>query len=533
MQKGGAMAMKRIFFVGVAILVLMVAGFVPAGHCQQKATPQYGGVLRILAASGPQMLSYVPVMGPGDHAQVFPAAERLIDTTTDRHKGSGYEPVLAEKVDEDIKGLKIVWHIRKGIKFHDGTDLDAEAVRWNYQQILDAKALPYSKYMKGMRVIDKYTLIMDLTEYSNQLVPSWGWWPGITSKAAWEKASGGDLEKGKDWARTHIVGTGPFMLKEYKRDDHMTWVKNPNYWRKGRPYLDGIEVRIIPEPATCRQIMEAKEADVWGAPPRDQADMIKRGFHKQSSWPALAMSIWINTANPRSKWQDKRLREALEYALDKEAIAKALGFGQYIPLKSLPPPGEWGYEPNYNPRPYNLQKAKQLVAEAGYANGLKAKLMVFFTQDGRDAGAALKQYLDEAGFQIEVDAADPGRFFGTIYNTPPGPDVDLAWWISTGRDPNYLLSYMRWFSTSPFTVLSFLQHTPEQAKMDDEAQKLTNPKDQAAITKKLMRYVTDNCLIVPVFDVPGSVMQQPWVHSTQYEQGFARWQTEEVWMEKH
>jgi hypothetical protein len=92
---------------------------------------------------------------------------------------------------------------------------------------------------------------------------------------------------------------------------------------------------------------------------------------------------------------------------------------------------------------------------------------------------------------------------------------------------------MRWFSTSPFTVLSFLAHSPEQAKLDAEAQKLTKPKDQAAITKKLMRLTTDNAMIVPVFDVPGSVMQQPWVHSTQFEQGFAQWQTEEVWMEKH
>jgi ABC-type oligopeptide transport system substrate-binding subunit len=66
-----------------------------------------------------------------------------------------------------------------------------------------------------------------------------------------------------------------------------------------------------------------------------------------------------------------------------------------------------------------------------------------------------------------------------------------------------------------------------------EAQKLTNPKDRAAINKKLMRLITDNAMVIPVFDIPGSVVQKPWVHCTQYEQGFARWQTEEVWMEKH
>jgi len=232
--------MKRIFcIVTVAIALAMTA--VPSGICQQK-TPIYGGVLRIIASQPPQMMSYVPLMSPGDQFNIFPAVERLVDTTVDRQKGGGVEPVLAEKVDEDVKNLKITFHIRKGITFHDGSEFDAEVARWNIQQVLDAKVLPYAKYLKDMKVPDKYTLVINLTQYSNQLMPSWGWWPIMISKAAWDKASGGDLEKGKEWARTHIIGTGPFMLKEYKRDVNLTWVKNPNYWRKGRPYLDGIEV---------------------------------------------------------------------------------------------------------------------------------------------------------------------------------------------------------------------------------------------------------------------------------------------------
>jgi ABC-type oligopeptide transport system substrate-binding subunit len=92
---------------------------------------------------------------------------------------------------------------------------------------------------------------------------------------------------------------------------------------------------------------------------------------------------------------------------------------------------------------------------------------------------------------------------------------------------------MRWFSTEPFTDLSFLGHTPEQEKLDKEAQKLTRIKDQIEATRKAVRYLMDNALVIPVYDAPAAAIQQPWVHSTQYEQGFIRWQTEEVWMEKH
>jgi ABC-type transport system substrate-binding protein len=523
--------MKRVSFVGLAVIVLMV-GVVSLGFAQQK-TPVSGGVLRVITSNIPQMMSYVPMMGPGDRTAIFIAAEALVDTTTERQTTVGWEPVLAEKVLEDPKKLTITFYIRKGVKFHDGSELTAEVARWNIQQVVDAKALPFSQYYKGMRVTDKYTLVIDLNEYSNQLLPSWGWWSAMYSKEAWEKASGGDLEKGKEWARTHVVGTGPFMLKDYKRDVSSTWVKNPNYWRKGRPYLDGMEFKFIPDPVTANTMMQAKEADVWDtADAKNQVDLVKKGFTRQSSWPALGYSIWINTANPKSKWLDKRLREALEYGLDKDAIAKALGFGLYKPLKSLPPPGEWGYDPNYNPRPYNPAKAKELVAAAGYPNGLKVKLLTFFTPDWKDLATAVKQYLDAAGFDVEVDVADPGRFFGTMYNTPPGPDNDLGLWI-TGRDTNYLMTYMRWFSTSPFTDLPYLGHTPEQEAMDKQAQKLLKPKDQEAATKKLVRYLTDNALIIPIYDPPAAAMQQPWVHSPRYVQGFVRWQSEEAWMEKH
>ncbi len=524
--------MRKLFISAIAFV--FVVG-IASPSLAQKA-PQYGGTLRIIANQVPQVLSYVPAMGPQDHSAIFPAGERLVDTTKDRTKGTGVEPVLAESVIEDPKKLTITWKIRKGVKFHDGSELDAEVVRWNFQQVLDAKALPYDKYFKDMKVVDKYTLVMSLTAYSNQLMPSWGWWPVITSKAAWDKASGGDLEKGKAWARTHIVGTGPFILQEFKRDVGMKWKKNPSYWRKGKPYLDAIDMRFIPDAVTASAMMEAKEADIWGviggAPPKYQSELAKKGFTRQGSWPALGWSLWVNTANQKSKWQDKRLREALEYALDKEAIAKALGFGLYKPLKSLPPPGEWGYDPNYNPRPYSPEKARQLLKAAGFDNGLKAKLMVFFTPDSRDAGTAIKQYLDAAGFRIDLDVADPGRFFGTIYNTPPGPDLDLALWI-TGRDTNYLQTYMRWFSTEPFTDLSFLGHTPEQEVLDKEAQKLTTVKAQEAITKKCLRFLMDNALVIPVYDQTMGDIQQPWVHSDHFQQGFVRWQTEDVWMEKH
>ncbi|MCX7912563.1 MAG: ABC transporter substrate-binding protein [Dehalococcoidales bacterium] len=501
-------------------------------------TPKYGGVLRIIATSGPQMMSYVPMMGPGDRSAIFPAAEALVDTTTERGAfTSGIEPSLAEKAEVDPAKLTITFKIRKGIKFHDGSELTAEVARWNLQQVIDAGAMPYMDYFDGFEIPDQYTLVIKMKKYNNQMMPTWGWWTAMYSKQAWEKASGGDLQKGIEWARTNIVGTGPFMLKEYQRDVKIVWTKNPNYWKPNRPYLDGIEVTIIPDAVTARAAFEAGQADIWGAPPKDAKELIAKGYKKQSAWPTLPWGLWPNTSNPDSKMKKKNLREAVEYALDKEGITQALGHGLYKTIKALPWEGEWGHDPSMG-REYNPDKAKQLLAAEGYSLTNRCKINLLTTNafgpTPIDACTMIKQQLDAVGFDVTIDIADAGRFFGTIYGKTnvPSADIDLSFYFAGGNDTNYLQTYIRWFSNDPFTWLSFLGRTPEQAEMDKQAMAAVNIADQVEWTKKLMRYMYDNCLIIPIYGVVAYVIQQPYVHSTQYTQGFVRWQTEEVWLDK-
>lgn len=502
----------------------------PEPEPEPEPGPVSGGILRIIQPSGPVVLSYVPMMGPADRSAIFPAAEALVDTTTERGVfTTGVEPVLAESVDVDMENLTITFHIREGVYFHDGSELTAEVARWNLQQVIDAGAMPYMDYFKEMRVTDTYTLVIEMTAYNNQCMPTWGWWTAMYSKAAWE-AAGTTEEERIEWARTHIVGTGPFMLEEFERDVGITWVKNPNYWREGRPYLDGVLYTYIPDPVTARVMMEAGEADMWAAPAKDAVELMAMGYVKQSAWPVLPMGLWPNTAAPDSKWQDIRLREAVEYALDKEAITQAMGHGMYIPIPRLPIEGEWGYDP-VDPRPYNPDKARELLEDAN-AIGLKIKLLSTNDPPTMDAVTMVKGYLDAVGFDVELDPADPGRFYGTIF-APPGPDQDLHWWLAGGMDTNYLQTYIRWFSIEPFTDLAYLGHTPEQAEMDVQAMAVITIEEQIEWCETVMDYMADNCLIIPVYGSTAYSILKPYVHSTQYTQGFVRWQMEEVWMDPH
>jgi peptide/nickel transport system substrate-binding protein len=505
---------------------------VPAAQPTTPAAgqPVSGGILRSVNATGPQVLGGFEG-GPADAYYAFPAVEALLDATPDRSSGNGLEPVLAESYTEDVTNKKFVFKLRKGVKFSDGTDFNADAVLWNYQQQIDNNRLQYADKFNGMKKIDDYTVEVYFKEYTNQLIQSWGW-AMQRSPTAYLNATGGDAEKGKIWNRSNVIGTGPFTLKEFVRDDHISWTKNPNYWRKGKPYLDGIEIRFVPDPVTAQSLIQSGQADQWRFPPTtNQQALVNAGFKRVTSWTGLPFAIWPNTNNPSSKWNDVRLRQAIDYALDKKAITQALGKGLYKPMTQVAPEGEWGYDPNYAVRSYDVAKAKALLTEAGYPNGLNAKLLILNDAESQDAGAAIKQYLDAAGIKIDLDVADPGRFYGSVWgrNVPTG---DLSWTFY-GKDITYLLTYMRWFSSDPFTFLSYMGRPDEQKAFDNQAKVIPDAAGQKTMTEKLMKWMTDNARVVPVYEVPSVIMTAKYVHTTELTQGFVRWQTEEVWMDKH
>ena len=302
----------------------------------------------------------------------------------------------------------------------------------------------------------------------------------------------------------------------------MKWERNPNYWQKGLPYLDGIEFRYVPDSVTASAILQSKQADVWWNPPvKDQADLVKKGLNRQAAWAGLPPVIYLNTANPKAVTANVKVREAIEYALDRPAMAKALGFGFFSPLKMLAPETEWGYDPAYKGRPYDPEKAKKLLSDAGYPNGCKIKLLaVTGESEGHNAVAeAIKSYLDQAGFNVDLDVADSGRYFSSVWVT--GWDDMVLFFI--GMDLNFLATVEFWVGHSPRTKLASFKQPPELLALSEQAVKYFKPAEQKAAAGKLVRLISDEALVIPLFFAPAAFCSQPYVHSTYYRNGFIRW----------
>ena len=172
--------------------------------------------------------------------------------------------------------------------------------------------------------------------------------------------------------------------------------------------------------------------------------MNDKGFKVQTGWAGFQYHLMPNTMDPASPLAKPKVREAVEYALDKTAITDAIGYGFYFPIYAVSPEGEWGSDAvTGQARCTMSRKPRQLLAEAGYADGCPIDLLAFAEAGGSNTAAeAIKGYLDAAGFVTNIDIADPGRFYGSVFGTGW---KDLALMFS-GNDYNYLMSANAWWS---------------------------------------------------------------------------------------
>lgn len=483
--------------------------------------PVSGGTLRIIYNAAPAVLGGSVEQGPFDLFVLLAGVEKLMEYNDDQVLA----PWLAESVVQDDNAKTITIKLHDGIKCHDGSDFDADAMIWNFQNQVERKRIGYIDQWVGIEKIDKTTAVIHYTgAYNNQLIAAWIWSPPMYSKAAWDKAvssTGGASE----WARNNFSGTGPYKLKEYQRDVKLVLEKFDDYWGP-KPYLDAVEWIFIPDAVTASAMMEAGEADLWiGGPVNDQLRLEKQGLVRQMGLGSIPC-IYPN--NVIDKYKDTRILNALEYALDKPAIAKALGQGQYIPMKMLSPEGRAGYDPDYVGHPYDVAKAKQLLADAGFPNGIQVKLTALIGQE--DTCTAIKQYWDAAGIQTEIDIADPGRFYGGLYG--------MGWedLLLTGYgEGDMLANFQNNLGDQPLTHMAASSYAlpPELLALSQEARTKKTKAEQDAIMVEITTWIAEHNFIIPLWLVPGSFVRQPWVHCDYLQQGGFSFYFSHYWMEPH
>ena len=513
--------MKKLFLIAV---ILIVCVWTEVAYCPPAPTPSQpvkGGILKCIRGAFPKVIGYPPEFGASDGIFAQLVIERLM---TWDEKGNMI-PVLADTWEGDPVNKTLTFYLKKGIKFHDGSDFNAEVARWNFQLTADAGRLPT---LKSLEVVDNYTLKLYLKDYDRTVWETYGQGIAMISPTAFNNAGGGDKEKSKAWARTHPVGTGPFRLADFQRDVVIKYEKNENYWRKGMPYLAGIEIRCIPDNMTASAMMQAKEADMWLEPSLIQnvIDLEKKGF--KINWgPGMLISLLPYSNDPNSPVADKNVRAAVKYALNRPAMAEMLGSGKHEPLTQMVGKAFLGYVPGYDLQPYNPDKAKKLLAEAGYPSGLRIPL--FATERDRDIATAVQAFLVDVGFKVDLDIADYGRYIASVYGGTGWKGLAIG---MSGINPSATDLFTH-FGPNPQTFRFGIKKSPEYLAACDQA---LHTYDNTAVIAKyqaIVKQAGEDSMVIPLWRAAQAVVMQPYVHSNYMKIHTIIWNSYEDWMEKH
>ncbi|MET0744208.1 MAG: ABC transporter substrate-binding protein [Microvirga sp.] len=439
-----------------AAAALSAASLVGVSARAEEAKPQYGGDLVLTGQLDKTMF-------PGRNTDAggmdvyLNACENLVEMTADRT----IKPVLAKSwsMSDDLK--TITFQLNEGIKFHDGTPFDAAAVAFVFNEAL-AKKFLYVSLLEGLETVvadGPYQVSFKLSKPSAALIPNLAYRTMCIFSPAAYKATG------EEGLGAKIVGTGPFVLSEFTKGEYVLFKRNEAYWQKGKPYLDSIRILFVPEVTTRMAMLESGDVDrAYNIPDFDVPRLSADDNLKVSTIPSLQQN-YVVINNLRKPLDDPRVRQALNYAIDKAGIVKSVFAGTGAVLSQAPTltPGVFGFadmrEPGKNTIfAYDLEKAKDLLKQAGYedrngdkvlenAQGEPLSLKLWTRKAGKgeyQIAQLVQSFLEKLGIKIELTVLESATFSASLSLGPQEAKYDLAllaWTIPTA-DPDEPMMYM-------------------------------------------------------------------------------------------
>jgi peptide/nickel transport system substrate-binding protein len=322
--------------------------------------------------------------------------------------GSKMGASLAESWKESADGRMYEFKLRSGLKFHNGDALTAEDVKFSFERYRGAGFKEFQTRVQQVEIVDPLTIRFHLKEP----------WPDfMTFYGSTATAAGLVVPKkyftqvGDEGFRKHPIGAGPYKFVSHTPGIEVVLEAYSGYWRHV-PYVKRLIMKSVPDGTTRAAMLRTGEADIAYALDGPDAENVKRDPRLQIVASRHASITWLEFADqwdPKSPWADKRLRLAVNYALDRKAINDAACLG-YCPPAGVIVPRVMDFALQVEPLPYDPQKAKQLLAEAGYPNGLDAGELVpippFFT-----TAEAVVNYLNAIGIRVKMRIVERAAFY--------------------------------------------------------------------------------------------------------------------------
>jgi peptide/nickel transport system substrate-binding protein len=426
---------------GVTTSGTTAAGDTTTTTTEEAGQPQYGGSLTIgVRREAGELDIHKPSVG-----------------TTRQYARALYHALFRVDINGNVTGELVdtwetpdpntyVFHLRQGILFHDGTEFNAEAVKFNLERILnpDTGAF-YRTQLTGItniEVVDEYTVRLTLDAPDSTLPAR------LSDAAGWIVSPAGVAQWGDDFA-TNPVGTGPFEFVEWVSGDHLTLQRNENYWEFDEfgnqlPYLDELIFRPNGDLTVLFAALRAGEMDILETMlASDLATAEADPDVAVNSGPGNTVIIWLNLQRP--PFDNKALRQAVSLGVDYQGIHDGIYLGTGLPGQWLIHPSSWAFDPSGDFWEYDPDAARAVLAEAGFPEGFTFTILVNNVSSEVQLVEAIQAQLAEAGITMVIEANESsvnadrrssGDFEASLSPLPPQPDQRTYSNLVTGQGVN-------------------------------------------------------------------------------------------------
>ena len=401
---------KPVGMIVRALVLALAVALAPTLARQANAqTPVRGGTLRVgWIPDGKTLDPHFSVQFSERHVLYL-----IFNTLVGLDSSFKVVPELARSWQVAPDGKRVTFQLQRGVKFHDGTDFNAEVVKWNIERILDpATKSPQRSQLEpavaAVTVVDPYTIAFELKKPFAPFLAALAERPGfIVSPTAVKK-----------WGESfgqHPVGTGPFRFVDFVQDSRVTLERFDGYWERGKPYVDKVILQVVPDPTVRSTMVRTGEVDI-------ATDVEVKDLPLLQAEPTLRVS----EMKPPARWtvlqwqldkppfNSKALRQAIALGIDREELKQVFLQGYGEAARGPVTPGLWWYNPNLKGYGYDPELAKKKLAEAGFPNGFRYKFSVENTPQWVRQAELLQNQLQKINVTMEFELVNTADAYERI-----------------------------------------------------------------------------------------------------------------------
>ena len=449
--------------------------------------PQHGGTLNVGFASDIKTLDPVFSIEYTERQVLYLIFDTLVKLDTD----FSIRPELATKWDVEDGGKRVVFHLREGVKFQDGTPFDAAAVKWNIDRRMDPNVKSPQKgglesVIASVEVVNPSTVTFNLKQPFPGLLGMLGQREGFMESPTAAQKAGADFG-------TKPVGTGAFLFKEWVRGNHITVERNPDYWDKGKPYLDRVVFQDIAGSVVGVQRLVTGEIDfVSELSPQDVRQIegnkdIKLDPDPVGRWISLQWQV------DKPPFNNLQLRQAIAHAIDRKRLVDILMGGKAQLAEGPTPKGLWWFDPNLKSYDYDPAKAKELLKQAGYPNGLDVTLAAPTITMFQQLDQLVQEQLKAIGINVTLEPVAVSDWYSRVVQQKINFTPE-RW--SQRPDPDglfYILFHSKGYANSTN------YKNPELDALLDKARSTTDTEARKPIYRQAQAIMTRDLPYVPLF----------------------------------